>query len=174
MGEQPLKAKACCNLGSINLYEFVENKFTSQATFNFEDFEQTIKIASDALDDIIDENALRLPEELKQYRENAHNWRNIGLGVFNYADMLMALGLKYGSDEALDFTGDLFGFMMRKAIEYNNERGKIKGVYPKFHAEKIADSRMYKAYVPDFNKEKPTFRNCTLLSIAPTGSMGSV
>ena len=53
-GEQPLKAQACCNLGSLNLYKFVHNKFSPTAYFDFEDFIQAIYIASQALDDIIE------------------------------------------------------------------------------------------------------------------------
>ena len=163
-----MKAKACCNLGSLNLYEFVDNKFMQNASFNWDKFEEAINISSNALDDVIDENADRLPEELHEYRENAHNWRNIGLGTFNYAYMLIALGLKYGSEEALNFTNDLFHFMMVKAINANIERGKYKGSYPKFKPNKVKQSRMFNE-----NWKLPVdtlyFRNCSLLSIAPTG-----
>lgn len=168
-----MKAKACCNLGSLNLYEFVDNKFMQNASFNWDKFEEAINIASNALDDVIDENADRLPEELHEYRENAHNWRNIGLGTFNYAYMLIALGLKYGSEEALNFTNDLFYFMMVKAINANIERGKYKGNYPKFKPNKVKQSRMFNE-----NWKLPVdtlyFRNCSLLSIAPNGSIATL
>ena len=175
-GEQPLAKRFCCNLGSLNLYEFVKNKFTDQAYFSFEEFKSAIKTASNALDDIIDENAPRLPLELNQYKENAYNWRNIGLGVFNYAHMLMALGLKYGSEEALRFTNDLFDFMMTESIIANDERGAIKGNYPQFKEDAIQNSRMFSDHAPKNLKERGAlhFRNCTLLSVAPTGSIATM
>lgn len=171
-GEQPLAKQFCCNLGSLNLYEFVENKFTDNASFNFDNFTDAIKIASNALDDIIDENAVRLPKELSAYKRNAENWRNIGLGVFNYADMLIALGLTYGSEEALDFTDYLFDFMMSRSIEFNIERGRTKGSYPKFHPNAVYKSKIFNRHRP--HDKEDYFRNCTLLSIAPTGSIATM
>ena len=173
-GEQPLKAQACCNLGSLNLYEFVYEKFTKEAYFNFEEFEQAIRVASEALDDIIDENAERLPDGMDEYRQNALNWRNIGLGVFGYADMLMALGLTYGSEQALRFTENIFDFMMRIAIKTNYERGILRGSYPMYN--RITDfvpSEIYQNHMSKI-EHYHGFRNCSLLSIAPTGSIGTM
>lgn len=175
MGEQPLKAKTCCNLGSLNLYEFVVDKFTPNAHFDFASFKEAIGIASNALDDIIEENAPRLPKELEEYRKNAFDWRNIGLGVFNYAHMLIAMGLKYGSEEALKFTDDLFYTMMNTAITFNIIRGGVKGCYPKCDPILIKQSRIYENHTQLFSDDvKATFRNCTLLSIAPTGSIATM
>ena len=169
-GEQPLGEQMCCNLGSLNLYEFVQNKFTEDAYFDFEKFSDAILIASNALDEIIDENAIRLPNFLKPYKENAHNWRNIGLGVFNYAHMLMALNLTYGSKKALEATNEIFEYMATTALFYNNGRGVEKGNYPNFKKELYISSA--------FMLEHPTFsnnaRNATLLSIAPTGSIATM
>lgn len=172
-GEQPLKSQACCNLGSLNLYEFVDDKFTPNATFNFASFIDAIRIASQALDDIIDENADRLPREMQEYADNAKNWRNIGLGVFGYADMLMALGLKYGSKDAMEFTDLLFQHMMEKAICYNQQRWKVDGSYPKCKPELICQSEIYRKH-SDCACDDFGFRNCSLLSIAPTGSIGTM
>ena len=176
MGEQPLKAKTCCNLGSLNLYEFVKEKFTPNAYFDFIEFEEAIGIASNALDDIIDENAPRLPKELYIYKANAYDWRNIGLGIFNYAHMLMALGLKYGSEDAIRFTDDLFMFMMTEAIVSNNQRGGVKGNYPEFKSYLVQNSRIFQNHAPKNLKERGGlyFRNCTLLSIAPNGSISTM
>lgn len=170
-GEQPLKARTSCLLGSLNLYEFVENKFTNDAHFNFKEFSKAIKVASNALDNIIEENAPRLPKELEQYKQNAYDWRNMGLGVFNYAHMLMAMGFKYGSEEALDFTDELFDTMMIEAILSNDERGKEKGNYPKFKGGLVQKSTMFINHAPEELLQNGVLhaRNCTLLSIAPTG-----
>lgn len=175
-GEQPLKARTSCLLGSLNLYEFVENKFTNDAHFNFKEFSKAIKVASNALDNIIEENAPRLPKELEQYKQNAYDWRNMGLGVFNYAHMLMAMGLKYGSEEALDFTDELFDTMMIEAILSNNERGKEKGNYPKFKGGLVQKSTMFRNHAPEelLQIGELHARNCTLLSIAPNGSISTM
>lgn len=174
-GEQPLKAKTCCNLGSLNLYEFVVNKFSPDAYFDFDSFKEAIGIASNALDDIIEENAPRLPKELEEYEKNAFDWRNIGLGVFNYAHMLMAMGLKYGSEKAFKFTDDLFYTMTNTAITFNILRGEQKGCYPKCDPILIKQSRIYENHTQLFSDDvKATFRNCTLLSIAPTGSIATM
>lgn len=170
-GEQPLKKRGACNLGSLDLYEFVNNKFTKDAEFDFHAFNQAIQIASNALDNIIDENVERLPVEMKEYADNSKNWRNIGLGVFGYADMLMAMGLTYGEPEAIEFTNRLFDFMMRIAIYYNHERGLRKTSYPNYNFNMVQQSAIYQKHAP---KDFGSFRNCSLLSIAPTGSIGTM
>ena len=175
-GEQPLKAQACCNLGSLNLYKFVHNKFSPTAYFDSEDFIEAIRIASKALDDIIDENVKRLPDEMSAYKNNALDWRNIGLGVFGYADMLMALGMTYGSEDALGFTDALFKIMMREAIKANHERALVHGSYPMYNkATDFTSSEIYRIHMRMEEEEYYSgFRNCSLLSIAPTGSIGTM
>ena len=171
-GEQPLKAQACCNLGSLNLYKFVHNKFSPTAYFDFEDFIQAIYIASQALDDIIDENVKRLPDEMSAYKNNALDWRNIGLGVFGYADMLMALRMTYGSEDALVFTESLFRTMMQEAIKANHKRASARGSYPMYNnATDFTSSTIYRNHMQEYYHG---FRNCSLLSIAPTGSIGTM
>jgi ribonucleotide reductase alpha subunit len=78
-GEQPLPKNFSCNLGSINLNEFVCNPYTSNASFNWADFDNTIRIGLNALDVIIDENANNHP--LQEQKDNSINYRNVGLGV---------------------------------------------------------------------------------------------
>lgn len=173
-GEQPLKAKTSCNLGSLNLYEFVDHKFELGARFNWEEFEQAIKIAIRGLDDIIDENLDRIP--LEEYRQNSINYRNIGLGVMGYADMLMALGYTYGQHKAKQFTNDLFNFMFRIAVKTSNQLAKEKGAFPKW-SDKVLESNIikkhfYSTQIEEFKKDG--LRNCSLLSIAPTGSIATM
>lgn len=172
-GEQPLGKQFCCCLGSLNLYEFVKNPFTDNAYFDYDDFAEAVHIASNALDAIIDENAERLPEEMHQYRDNSLNWRNIGLGVFGYADMLMALGLEYGTKDAIHYTYALFNCMMKCAIESNMQRGTDEGAYPKCDPHFIKMSTIYKNHC-DNDNNYTRFRNCSLLSIAPTGSIATM
>lgn len=171
-GEQPLKAKTCCNLGSLNLYKFVKNPFTSNAYFDFDEFSDAVAVASNALDNIIDDNADRLPKEMYEYKNNALNYRNIGLGVFSYAEMLMALGLKYGSVEALELTELLFSNMMGAAIASNIQRGEEKGNFPKCQPDKIQQSEIYRNHCG--NIKLSHFRNCSLISLAPCGSIATM
>ena len=186
-GEQPLKKQLDCCLGSINLYEFVENKFTDKAAFDYKGFYAAIRIASKALDTVIDENAERLTGNMQVYSNNALDWRNIGLGVFGYADMLMALGLRYGSEEAIKFTDELFSTMIAYATICNVDRSKELGQYPMFDAEAIKKSEFFKMAKQCVYKklgvspqlfedlfDKYGFRNCTLLSIAPTGTIATM
>lgn len=173
-GEQPLKAKTSCNLGSLNLYEFVIDKFTDKAIFDWDEFERAIDIAVRGLDDIIDENLDRIP--LEEYRQNSVNYRNIGLGVMGYADMLMALGFVYGSVQALVFTKDLFEFMFYAAVRTSNQLAKEKGAFPKY-TEKVLESEIILTHLDSIDIKKFAthgLRNCSLLSIAPTGSISTM
>ena len=173
-GEQPLKAKTSCNLGSLNLYEFVIDKFTDKAIFDWNEFERAIDIAVRGLDDIIDENLERIP--LEEYRQNSINYRNIGLGVMGYADMLMALGFVYGSVQALVFTKDLFEFMFYAAVRTSNQLAKEKGAFPKY-TEKVLESEIILTHLDSIDIKKFAthgLRNCSLLSIAPTGSISTM
>lgn len=175
-GEQPLIKKGCCNLASINLYEFVKNKYKDDAKFDWEDFKETIRIAIEALDVIIDENAERLPDELHEYKENAVKYRNIGLGVFGYANMLMALGMTYGSEDAILFTRTLFNYMFSESVIFNSELASTKGTFPEY-SDKIWESKIIKNHF--FEDEISTLkerglRNCSLLSIAPSGSISQL
>lgn len=178
-GEQWLGAKFSCNLGSINLFEFVQNPFTPYATFDFDEFEKAITIAVEALDNIIDENLSRIP--IKEYRDNSIKYRNIGLGVFGYADMLIAMQLKYGSEEAINFTSLLFQKMIKYAIEGDIQLADKKGSFPNFDNSVWQTKFFNEAYLKPELKEKGEYiyknkklRNCSLLSIAPTGSIGTM
>ena len=95
MGEQPLPKNFSCNLGSLNLAQFVTDPYTDNARFNVEEFGEAIEIAVRALDTIIDENLNK--HALEAQKENSYNYRNIGLGIMGYATTLFELGIKYGS-----------------------------------------------------------------------------
>lgn len=173
-GEQPLKAKTSCNLGSLNLYEFVQDPFTQIARFDRKEFKRAIEIAIRALDDIVDENMPRIP--MTEYRENSRNYRNIGLGVMGYADMLIALGFTYGSDGALQFTNELFDMMLCTAIQTSNQLAKEKGAFPKYTDKVLESSIIFDHFSSHTIEQLKTdgLRNCSLLSIAPTGSIATM
>ena len=107
--EEPLPAGGSCLLGSINLAEFVLNPFTNESTFDFDSFKQAVKSSVKALNEVLDEGLDLHP--LQEQRDSVSEWRQIGLGMFGLADMLIKLGIKYGSQESVDIC-DKIGFTM--------------------------------------------------------------
>ena len=173
-GEQPLPKHGACCLSSLNLSEFIVNPYTPQAHLNTTDLLSAIDIGIRTLDKLIDENYNRHP--LQQQREMSYNYRNIGLGIFGYATALMKLGLKYGSPEAIEFTDDVFSLIFRRAVLASNELAKEFGPYPKYK-EEIFDSDIIKLhFTPDeiTGLKEYGLRNCSLVSIAPTGSLATL
>ena len=175
-GEQPLAAKSACDLGSINLSELVLDPFTAKARFDFEMFGKAIDIAIRALDEIIDEN--KDNHALPEQKEMSLNYRNIGLGTMGMWDMLCKLKLKYGSQESKDFINMLFGYMFRRAVIASSSLAKEKGAFPKYDSN-VLKSTIIKRHFTDeelhkLEIDKYGLRNCSLLSIAPNGSIGSM
>ena len=173
-GEQPLPKHGACCLSSLNLSEFIVNPYTPQAHLNTSDLLSAIDVGIRTLDKLIDENYNRHP--LQQQRDMSYNYRNIGLGVFGYATALMKLGFKYGSPEAIEFTDDVFSLIFRRAVLASNELAKEFGPYPKYK-EEIFDSDIIKLhFTPDeiTGLKEYGLRNCSLVSIAPTGSLATL
>ena len=174
-GEQPLPKNFSCNLGSLNLSEFVVYPYTKKAYFDWHNFIEAVYIAVEALDDIIDENIER--HALKEQAENSRNYRNIGLGVMGYANMLFKLRLTYGSEEAIEFTDVLFSRMLNAALYESALLAKRKGAFPKCKKEEILKSQIIVNHAVESVKEaieKYGLRNCSLISIAPTGSIATM
>ena len=173
-GEQPLNKHGACNLASINLSEFVDSPYTDKASFDWSSFDQSVKQGIIYLDKIIDLNAPN--HALPQQRENSLNFRNCGLGVFGYATMLMKMGMEYGSVEAIEFTDGLFYRMFREAVKTSNELAKELGAFPKYNVN-LWESKIINNHFTnsEIEKMKPYgLRNCSLLSIAPTGTLSSL
>lgn len=173
-GEQPLPKHGACCLSSLNLSEFVVNPYTPTAHLNTEDFLHAIDVGIRTLDKLIDENYNRHP--LQQQRDMSYNYRNIGLGIFGYATALMKLGLKYGSNKAIEFTDDVFSLLFKRAVFASNNLAKKSGTYPKYK-ECVFDSDIIKKhFTPDEidGLKKHGLRNCSLISIAPNGSLATL
>ena len=174
-GEQPLSKNSACNLASINLSEFVINPYTGDARFDFEEFKKAVANGIYYLDKVIDYAWPRYP--LKEQQEAARKWRNCGLGVLGYATMLMKLGITYGSQRAKDFSDNLFHVMFREAIRASSHLAKEKGNFPGY-SDAIWNSTIIKQHYLQSEIEyfkKQGLRNCSVLSIAPTGlNIGSV
>lgn len=173
-GEQCLPAHGACNLGAINLSAFVEHPFTDHAEFDYDGFANAVHVIVRAMDRILDENLPNHP--LKEQREMAKNYRNIGLGVMGYADALIKLGLTYGTSEALQLTDDLGKCLFREAVLESNALAKEHGTFPKYNPV-ILDSTIMKQHFDDKERselKKDGLRNCSLISIAPTGSIATM
>lgn len=98
--EEPLPAGGSCLLGALNLSEFVENPFTDKAAFNIPEFKSAVRIAIRALNDVLNEGLELHP--LEEQRESVRDWRQIGLGIMGFADMLLKMSCQYDSARALD------------------------------------------------------------------------
>ena len=172
-GEQPLPKNGACCLSSINLSEFICKPYTKDAYIDTEELVKAVKVGIRTLDKLIDENYYKHP--LKEQQEQSFNYRNIGLGCFGYATALMKLGLKYGSQEALDWTNCIFGLIFRAAVIESNSLAKEFGPFPKYK-DCIWDSEIIKKHFPQDEIDimrQYGLRNCSLISIAPTGSIAT-
>lgn len=161
-----------CNLGSINLYNCVENKFTDDAYINYDKLKQLVVLGVRTLDEILDYGYDMQPFDY--HRKCIDDWRSIGLGVFGLADMFIALKQKYGSQESIDTTSKLFKFIFRNALLASSELAKQKGSFGKYNNWKITESEILNNLKDDKIRESITkngLRNGTLLVIAPTGTL---
>lgn len=175
-GEQPLPKHGACNLGSINLSEFVINPFTTNSYFDSEDFIRAVKIAIEALDTVLDENMGN--HALKEQRDMAFNYRNVGCGIMGMHDMLIKLGITYGSKESKDFIDSLMSIMFKASVIKSSELAKEKGAFPKY-SNKLLSSHIIKNHFDEHELVtlgiyQNGLRNCSLLSIAPSGSIGTM
>ena len=163
-----------CNLGSINLYNFVDNPYTDMAQFDVERFCDTVKNAVTALDEILDYGYELQP--LDKNRKCIDDWRSIGLGIFGMADMFVAMGIKYGSQESIELITLIMRNMQTTAYATSAKLGAKKGSFGKFDKEKFDKSDMVHEIQYRFTSRvakdlSQNMRNGTLLSIAPTGSI---
>ena len=175
-GEQPLGKNSACDLGSINISEFVLNPFTEYAKFDFDEFAFAIDEGIRALDEIIDEN--KDNHALDEQKQMSLNYRNVGLGTMGMWDMLCKLNMRYGSDESKKFIDSLYGFMFRRAVIASSKLAKEKGHFPKYTSDVLKSKIIKKHFTNDdlalLEIDKYGLRNCSLLSIAPTGSIGTM
>lgn len=127
-GEQPLPNDSSCNLGSINLAEFV----TDDGTFNYKEFKDQILRSIYYLDLVID--VTNYP--LKKIEKNTKDIRPVGLGIMGLADACIMLGIKYGSKEFEDFTLNIAKTLAEYSLIATAAIAAVKGPYPHFDDEK--------------------------------------
>lgn len=194
-GEIPLCPYDSCRLLAINLYSYVENPFTKEATFNFDLFKEHIHKAMHLMDDIIDLELEKVdlilnkiqsdPEDMdvrkveielwKKIQDMALKGRRTGLGITAEGDMLAALGLRYGSEKALKFTVEVHKTLAIEAYRASVMMARDRGAFQVFDAEKEKNNPMI-ARLREADKSlyedmlKYGRRNIAMLTIAPTGT----
>ena len=114
------------------------------ATFNFDKFNYIVRKAVDYMNNILDEAIENNLYPLPQQKQMVIDWRQIGIGIMAIADMLIKLGIKYGSKESIEIC-DKIGFqMINTALQESTLLAKDKGVYPKYKEEAILNSEFFK------------------------------
>ena len=194
-GEIPLCPYDSCRLLAINLYSYVENPFTKEATFNFDLFKEHIHKAMHLMDDIIDLELEKVdliikkiasdPEDQDVRRVELELWEKIknmalkgrrtGLGITAEGDMLAALGLRYGSAKALDFATKVHQTLAVEAYRESVNMARVRGPFQVFNAEKEKNNPMInrlKAADASLYEDMVKYgrRNIAMLTIAPTGT----
>lgn len=194
-GEIPLCPYDSCRLLAINLYSYVKNPFTPQAEFDFDLFRRHVAIAQRMMDDIIDLEMEKIdkillkiasdPESDSVKRTERELWEKImkktsqgrrtGVGTTAEGDMLAAMGLRYGSDEATAFSVEVHKTLAlaayRSSVEMAKERGAFK-VYDAKREEQNPYIQRIKEADPELYKLMTKYgrRNIACLTIAPTGT----
>lgn len=168
-GEQPLPGWSVCNLGAINLAKFYDEATNDVA---WEMLEQTARYATRFLDNVIDTTPYFFDENFQQQS----NERRVGLNNMGLAELMVKLGIRYGSDESIAFIDKLYGFLARVIYETSSDIAKEKGSFPKFDAEKFVQSGFMQSMPEDVREKvrKNGIRNVTLLTQAPTGTTGTM
>lgn len=152
-GEQPLFDFDVCNLGSINLANFVVRTNKQGYQIDWSELKKTVRLAVHFLDNVIEMNPYPLP----QIMDLAHKIRRIGLGVMGWADMLAYLNVSYASKEACKVAEELSKVVNETGHDESQVLAENRGSFP------LWDQSIYK-------DEKP-IRNCTITTIAPTGEI---
>ena len=194
-GEIPLCPYDSCRLLSINLYSYVKNPFTEEATFDFDLFREHALLAQRLMDDIVDlemEKIDRIMEKIKSDPQNDevkhaeyHLWEKIkeksgkgrrtGVGITAEGDMIAAMGLRYGTEEATKFAVEVHKTLALSAYRSSVTMAQERGAFSIFEAErernnpfvlriKEADPQLYSDMM------KHGRRNIACLTIAPTGT----
>ena len=194
-GEIPLCPYDSCRLLCINLYSYVEHPFTAEARFDFERFAQHVQCAQRIMDDIVDlemEKIACIMEKIQQDPQSSevkgaeyHLWEKIqrkssmgrrtGVGITAEGDMLAAMGLRYGTQEATDFSVSVHKTLALNAYRSSVTMAKERGAFEIFDAKREAANPFIlrlKEADPQLYEDMLTYgrRDIACLTIAPTGT----
>ncbi len=152
-GEQPLLPYESCNLGSINL-----SRVVSDGTIDWKKLGDVIDKAVHFLDNVIDMNSY----PLKRIEDTTKSNRKVGLGVMGFADMLLKLGVRYDSEDAIQLAEKIMKFILDNARDSSQRLAQERGAFPNY------DKSIFRT-----NAARP-IRNATLTTIAPTGTLSII
>lgn len=194
-GEIPLCPYDSCRLLAINLYSYVVNPFTPEAYFDFDLFKKHVALAQRIMDDIIDlelEKIDRIMEKIDSDPESEevkgaerHLWEKIyrksgmgrrtGVGITAEGDMLAAMGLRYGTEEATEFSEKVHKTIALEAYRSSVNMAKERGAFEIYDAEREKNNpfvNRIKEADPELYEEMAKYgrRNIACLTIAPTGT----
>ncbi len=194
-GEIPLCPYDSCRLLSLNLYSFVEEPFTENAHFNFEKFHKCVAIAQRLMDDIIDLELEKIeaiiakidsdPQSNEVKGAERHLWEKIykksgmgrrtGVGITAEGDMLAAMGLRYGTQEATDFAVEVQKNLALAAYASSVQLAKERGAFEIYDAKREENNpfiNRIREADPQLYEEMTRYgrRNIACLTIAPTGT----
>jgi adenosylcobalamin-dependent ribonucleoside-diphosphate reductase len=168
-GEQPLPAWGVCNLGHINLAKHVD---MLKKDVDWNKLKRTVQDAVRFQDNVIDATPYFFDENYKQQMSE----RRVGMGTIGLAEMLINLGLRYGSPQGVEFIDKLYQFISITAYETSVDLAREKGAFGKFDAEKFLQSGFMQK-MPEYIRHLVRtygIRNVTILTQAPTGTIGTM
>jgi len=168
-GELPLPPYGACDLGSINLTQFVRAPFSDRAALDRDAIAETAAIAVRMLDNVADLSRYPLPQQ----QETARATRRIGLGLTGLGDALIMLGVPYGTPEAAKLAGEVMRHICETAYRTSMELAREKGAFAKLDKPKHLQGTFIANLPPDIRAgiARDGLRNSHLTAIAPTGTI---
>lgn len=178
--EEPLPAGGSCLLGALNLSAFVKQPFTDKAAFSLPEFKSAVRIAIRALNNVLDEGLALHP--LEEQRESVRDWRQIGLGIMGFADMLLMMNCQYDSARALAIIDMVGQALVNTGLEESAILAKETQSFPECDLRLILASTFITVLRNSNVIEDNTINliklyglaNSQLFTIAPTGSISTM
>ena len=157
-------------MGSLNLSAFVK-----KGDLDYDSLAEAVFTATVALNEVLDEGLKLHP--LKEQQQSVSDWRQIGLGIFGCADMLIKMGIRYGSEEAIELCRYISNFILNYSLLASTTLAMDKGTYKYYNYDYVSETPFYKENVwaeTDSAIKRYGLRNSQLLTIAPTGSLSTM